>query len=110
MEEEAGGLSLDPENLWGLEWGRPQKAVWWESMRFSMFLSVCVCIGDVCVCGGWDMGVCVVCALSACASIPLCQLKKNAERESCKLSFIWGKMRTEAWERALRNCSKETGG
>ena len=26
MEEEAGGLSLDPENLWGLEFGgEPRK-------------------------------------------------------------------------------------
>ena len=34
--------------------------------------------------------------------------------ESCELSFIWGKMRTEAWEAApqiaLRECSKEAVG
>ena len=43
-----------------------------------------------------------------------CGLKKNAQRESCELSFIWGKMRTIGWETtfqvALRNCSKEVGG
>ena len=40
--------------------------------------------------------------------------KKNAQFESCELSFIWGKMRTIAWEAAfqiaLRNSSKEAGG
>ena len=40
--------------------------------------------------------------------------KKDAQLESCELSFIWGKMRTVAWETApktaLRNCSKEAGG
>ena len=39
--------------------------------------------------------------------------KKKAQRESCELSFIWGKMRTIARETAiqiaLRNCSKEVG-
>ena len=39
---------------------------------------------------------------------------KNAQCESCELSFIWGKMRTIAWETAfqlaLRNCFKEVGG
>ena len=39
---------------------------------------------------------------------------KNAQCKSCQLSFIWGKMRTAAWEihpqTALRNCSKEVGG
>ena len=30
----------------------------------------------------------------------LCQLKKNAQQESCELSFIWGKMRTIARETA----------
>ena len=39
---------------------------------------------------------------------------KNAQCENCKLSFIWGKMRTAAWETApqiaLRNSSKETRG
>ena len=39
--------------------------------------------------------------------------KKDAQLESCKLSFIWGKMRTAARETApqiaLRNCSKEMG-
>ena len=43
-----------------------------------------------------------------------CRLKKNVQRESCELSFIWGKMRTIAWETAfriaLRNCSKEVTG
>ena len=37
--------------------------------------------------------------------------KKDAQLERCKLSFIWGKMRTIAQETAsqiaLRNCSKE---
>ena len=40
--------------------------------------------------------------------------KENAQRERCELSFIWGKMRTAAWEKAsqiaLRNHSKEAGG
>ena len=39
---------------------------------------------------------------------------KNAQHESCEVSFIWGKMRTAAWETApqivLRNCSKEAKG
>ena len=39
---------------------------------------------------------------------------KNAQRESCELSFIWGKMRTAAretaFQMALRNCSREVGG
>ena len=43
-----------------------------------------------------------------------CQFKKDSQRESCKVSFIWGKMRTAAQETtpqiALRNCSKEVGG
>ena len=26
--------------------------------------------------------------------------KKDAQLESCKLNFIWGKMRTAAWEAA----------
>ena len=42
-----------------------------------------------------------------------CQLKKNAQCESCKLSFVWGKMRIVARETvpqiALRNCTKEVG-
>ena len=42
-----------------------------------------------------------------------CWLLKNAQHESCKLSFIWGNMRTEVWETgsqiALRSCSKEVG-
>ena len=37
--------------------------------------------------------------------------KNDAQLGSCKLSFIWGKMRTAAWEAALqtalRDCSKE---
>ena len=40
--------------------------------------------------------------------------KKNAQPESCKSNFIWGKMRTAAQEPApqvsLRNCSKEGWG
>ena len=40
--------------------------------------------------------------------------KKDAQLGSCKLSFIWGKMRTAAWEAApqisLRDCSKEAVG
>ena len=39
--------------------------------------------------------------------------EKNAQCESGGLSFIWGNMRTAAWEIApqiaLRNCSKEVG-
>ena len=39
---------------------------------------------------------------------------KNAQHESCELSFIGSKMRTIAWETAfhiaLRNCSKEVAG
>ena len=42
------------------------------------------------------------------------QLRKDAQGESCKLSFIWGKMRTAAQEtavqRPLRGCSKEVVG
>ena len=45
---------------------------------------------------------------------PSSQLKKNAQLESCELSFIWGKMGTITRERAsqiaLRNCSKEIRG
>ena len=29
-----------------------------------------------------------------------CRLKKDIQLESCELSFIWGKMRTAAWEAA----------
>ena len=40
--------------------------------------------------------------------------KKDVQLESCKLSFIWGKMRTAAWEAAsqitLRDCSKAAVG
>ena len=39
---------------------------------------------------------------------------KDAQHDSCELSFIWGKTRTAAWETApqiaLRDCSKEVGG
>ena len=39
---------------------------------------------------------------------------KDVQLESCELSFIWGKMRTAAWEIvpqiALRNCSKDAVG
>ena len=42
-----------------------------------------------------------------------CLLKKIGQPESCKLSFIWGKMQIVAWETApqiaLRNCSTEVG-
>ena len=45
---------------------------------------------------------------------PLVDLEKNAQRESFELSFIWGKMRTAAWETAfqiaLRNWSEEARG
>lgn len=38
---------------------------------------------------------------------------KNAQCESYELNFIWGKIRTIAWETAsqiaLRNCSEEVG-
>ena len=40
--------------------------------------------------------------------------KKDAQLESCELSFIWGKMRTAAREAApqiaLRDCSKAAVG
>ena len=40
--------------------------------------------------------------------------KKKAQRKSCELSFIWGKMRAIAQETAfqivLRNCSEEVEG
>ena len=40
--------------------------------------------------------------------------KKKCTDEGCKLSFMWGNMRTAAWETVpqitLRNCSKEVGG
>ena len=44
--------------------------------------------------------------------------EKNTQRESCELSFIWGKMRTKmrtvaqeiASQIAWINCSKEMGG
>ena len=44
-----------------------------------------------------------------------CQLKKqDVQLESCELSFIWGKMRTAAWEAAsqiaLKDCSKAAVG
>ena len=43
----------------------------------------------------------------------MCVDLKHAQCESCKLSFIWGKMRTVAWETApqiaLKNRSKEVG-
>ena len=43
-----------------------------------------------------------------------CQPKKNAQCESCKLSFIWGEMKTVAPETTpqmpLCNCSKEAEG
>ena len=40
--------------------------------------------------------------------------EKDAQLESCELSFIWGKMRAAALEtapqRALRDCSQEAVG
>ena len=57
--------------------------------------------------------------MSNCVRFKVCKglvvlTKKDAQHESCKLSFIWGKMRTAAWKRvlqtALRNCSKEVLG
>ena len=40
--------------------------------------------------------------------------KKDVQLESCELSFIWGKLRTAAWEAAsqiaLRACSKAAVG
>ena len=40
--------------------------------------------------------------------------KKDVQLESCELSFIWGNMRTAAWEAAsqiaLRDCSKAAVG
>ena len=44
-----------------------------------------------------------------------CQLKKKkkVQHEGCELNFIWGKMKTIAWEtasqRALRDCWEEAG-
>ena len=42
------------------------------------------------------------------------QTEKGAQHESCEQSWIWGKMKTAAWDTApqitLRNCSKEAGG
>ena len=39
---------------------------------------------------------------------------KKMHSVSCELNFIWGNMKTTAWETAppiaLRNCSKEVGG
>ena len=46
--------------------------------------------------------------------LKLVDLRKFAQPEGCKLSFIWGKMKTAARETAPqiapRNCSKEVGG
>ena len=40
--------------------------------------------------------------------------KRDAQLESCELSFIWGKIRTAAWERApqiaLKDISEEAVG
>ena len=40
--------------------------------------------------------------------------KKKAQCDSCKLSFIWCKMRAAAWEISprivLKNCSEKIGG
>ena len=39
---------------------------------------------------------------------------KGAQSKSCELNFLWGKMRTAAWETApqvaLRECFKVAGG
>ena len=39
---------------------------------------------------------------------------KDAQSKSCELNFLWGKMRTAAWETApqiaLRECFKVAGG
>ena len=57
--------------------------------------------------------------MSNCVRFKVCKglvvlTKKDAQHESCKLSFIWGKMRTVSREPAsqiaLRNCSKEVVG
>ena len=43
--------------------------------------------------------------------ISLCQRKEKVQCESCELSFVWGKIRTRAWETAfqmaLKNCSQD---
>ena len=48
--------------------------------------------------------------IQCCTSIISLLTKKDAQCESCELSFIWGKMRTAAQEAApqiaLRDCSK----
>ena len=36
-----------------------------------------------------------------------CQLKKDVQLESCKLSFIWDKVRTAAWEAASQTVLSE---
>ena len=55
----------------------------------------------------------LVCLWMLLSFIKHCWLKKDAQQESFKLNFIWGKMRTMVWEtafqKALRNCSKEVG-
>ena len=37
----------------------------------------------------------------------MCQLKKDAQLESCEFSFIWGKMRTAAWEAASQTALRD---
>ena len=53
-------------------------------------------------------------SMQAQTTLTLCRLKKDAQHESFELRFIWGKMRTAAWEIApqiaLRNCTKEVVG
>ena len=53
-------------------------------------------------------------SVQAQTTLTLCRLKKDVQHESFELSFIWGKMRTAAWEIApqiaLRNCAKEVVG
>ena len=43
-------------------------------------------------------------------SVQHCQLKKIAQCESCRLSFIRGEMRTSAWETATEKLLKEIAG
>ena len=37
----------------------------------------------------------------------MCQLKTDAQLESCEFSFIWGKMRTAAWEAASQTALRD---
>ena len=46
-------------------------------------------------------------------SVTHVDIKKISQGDSCKLGFVWGKVRTVSWEaapqRALRNRSEEAG-